>query len=40
VARTVVSGEGAKFWMTVLTDLRNRGIFLVCDGRKACPKSW
>jgi len=29
-------GEGAKFWMSVLTDLRNRGIkdvfFLVCDG--------
>jgi hypothetical protein len=28
-------GEGAKFWMAVLTDLRNRGIndvcFLVCD---------
>ncbi len=29
-------GEGAKFWMAVLTDLKNRGIadviFLVCDG--------
>lgn len=28
-------GEGAKFWMAVLTDLRNRGVkdvfFLVCD---------
>ncbi|WP_345734054.1 IS256 family transposase, partial [Cryptosporangium minutisporangium] len=28
-------GEGAKFWMSVLTDLRNRGVkdvfFLVCD---------
>ncbi len=28
-------GEGAKFWMSVLTDLRNRGLrdvfFLVCD---------
>ena len=31
-------GEGAKFWMSVLTDLRNRGIkdtfFVVCDGLK------
>jgi transposase-like protein len=31
-------GEGAKFWMAVLTDLRNRGIrdafFVVCDGLK------
>ncbi|MBY8871835.1 IS256 family transposase [Micromonospora sp. PLK6-60] len=31
-------GEGAKFWMSVLTDLRNRGVkdvfFLVCDGLK------
>ena len=31
-----VGGEGAKFWMSVLTDLRNRGVrdvfFLVCDG--------
>jgi putative NADH-flavin reductase len=29
-------GEGAKFWMSVLTDIRNRGtkdtFFLVCDG--------
>ena len=29
-------GEGATFWMAVLTDLRNRGVrdvfFLVCDG--------
>jgi transposase-like protein len=34
-------GEGAKFWMAVLTDLRNRGIrdvfFLVCDGLKGLP---
>ena len=34
-------GEGAKFWMSVLTDLRNRGIrdvfFLVCDGLKGLP---
>lgn len=31
-------GEGAKFWMAVLTDLRNRGVkdtfFVVCDGLK------
>jgi transposase-like protein len=31
-------GEGAKFWMAVLTDIRNRGVkdvfFLVCDGLK------
>ena len=36
-------GEGAKFWMAVLTDLRNRGIkdtfFVVCDGLKACLRS-
>jgi putative transposase len=35
-------GEGAKFWMSVLTDLRNRGVrdvfFVVCDGLKASPK--
>jgi transposase-like protein len=34
-------GEGAKFWMTVLTELRNRGIqdtFIVCcDGLKGLP---
>ncbi|MBL7489215.1 IS256 family transposase [Frankia sp. AgB1.9] len=34
-------GEGAKYWMTVLTDLRNRGVadvfFLVCDGLKGLP---
>jgi transposase-like protein len=34
-------GEGAKFWMSVLTELRNRGIsdcFIVCcDGLKALP---
>ncbi len=36
-----VGGEGAKFWMSVLTDLRNRGVrdvfFLVCDGLKGLP---
>ena len=35
-------GEGAKFWMSVLTDLRNRGIkdvfFVVCDGLKGLPE--
>src|SRR5215469_17019630 len=33
--------EGAKFWMSVLTDLRNRGIkdvfFVVCDGLRGLP---
>src|SRR5262249_6456160 len=41
-------GEGAKFWMSVLTDLRNRGVrdvvFVGCDGLKARPevvdKAW
>ncbi len=34
-------GEGAKFWMSVLTEIRNRGVkdvfFLVCDGLKGLP---
>jgi hypothetical protein len=34
-------GEGAKFWMSVLTDLRNRGVketfFVVCDGLNGLP---
>ena len=34
-------GEGAKFWMSVLTDIKNRGVkdtfFLVCDGLKGLP---
>ena len=34
-------GEGAKFWMSVLTDIKNRGvtdtIFLICDGLKGLP---
>jgi hypothetical protein len=33
-------GEGAKFWMSVLTDLKNRGVrdsfFVVCNGLRAC----
>jgi len=35
-------GEGARFWMSVLTGLRNRGVkdvfFLVCDGLKGLPE--
>lgn len=35
-------GEGAKFWMSVLVDCKNRGIkdvfFLVCDGLKGLPE--
>jgi putative transposase len=34
-------GEGAKFWLAVLTDLKNRGVtdtfFVVCDGLKGLP---
>ena len=37
-----IGGEGAKFWMSVLTDLRDRGVkdvfFLVCDGLKGLPE--
>jgi len=36
-------GESAKFWMAVLTDLKNRGVadvfFVVCDGLKGLPNS-
>ena len=36
-------GEGAKFWMTALTELRSRGVgdvFIVCcDGLKGLPES-
>jgi putative transposase len=35
-------GEGARFWMAVLADIRNRGVkdvfFLVCDGLKGLPE--
>ncbi len=35
-------GEGARFWMSVFTDLKNRGVkdvfFLVCDGLKGPPE--
>ena len=34
-------GESAKYWMAVLTDIRNRGVqdvfFVVCDGLKGLP---
>jgi transposase-like protein len=37
------AGESAKFWMNVLTELRNRGVadvfFIVCDGLKGLPDS-
>ena len=37
------AGESAKFWLAVLTDLRNRGVrdvfFVVCDGLKGPPDS-
>jgi putative transposase len=37
-------GEGAKFWLSVPTDLRNRSIkdvfFLVCDGLTGLPEVW
>jgi putative transposase len=35
-------GEGAKFWLSVLTDLKNRGVrdvfSVVCDGLKGLPE--
>src|ERR671935_228263 len=35
--------EGAKFWLAVLTDLKNRGVqdvcMVVCDGLKGLPES-
>jgi putative transposase len=36
-------GEGAKFWLAVLTEIRNRGVqdvcIAVCDGLKGLPKA-
>ena len=36
-------GESAKFWMNVLTEIKNRGVadvfFIVCDGLKGLPDS-
>jgi putative transposase len=38
----IAGGAGAKFWMSVLTDLSNRGVrdvfFVVCDGLKGLPE--
>jgi len=40
--RAGTGDEGAKFWMSVLTDIRNRGVkdvfFLVCDGLNGLPE--
>src|SRR3954452_12397302 len=37
------AGESVKFWLAVLTDLKNRGVsdvfFIVCDGLKGLPDS-
>jgi putative transposase len=36
-------GEGAKFWLSVLTEIKNRGVedvcLVVCDGLKGLPES-
>src|SRR4051795_2368521 len=36
-------GEGAKYWLAVLTDIKNRGVddvcIVVCDGLKGLPES-
>jgi putative transposase len=36
-------GEGAKFWLSVMTEIKNRGVqdvcILVCDGLKGLPES-
>jgi putative transposase len=35
-------GEGAKYWLRVLSEIKNRGVadvfFLVCDGLKGLPE--
>ena len=40
-AGTPGDGEGAKYWLAVLTELKNRGVldtmFVVCDGLKGLP---
>lgn len=40
-AGTAGDGESAKFWLSVLTEIKNRGagdvFFLVCDGLKGLP---
>ena len=39
---TGTGGEGAKFWMSMLVDLKNRGVrdvfFLVCDSLIGLPE--
>jgi putative transposase len=41
--RAGTGGEGAKFWMSVLTDIRSRGVrdvfFVVCDGLEGLPEA-
>jgi putative transposase len=36
-------GEGAKFWLSVLTEIKNRGVedvcITVCDGLKGLPQA-
>jgi len=42
-AGTSGAGESAKFWLGILTELKNRGVvdifYLVCDGLKGMPDS-
>ena len=42
-AGTAGHGESAKFWMSVLAEIKNRGVadvfFIVCDGLKGLPDS-
>lgn len=42
-AGTAGHGESAKYWMTVLAELKNRGVadtfFIICDGLKGLPDS-
>ena len=37
------AGKGAKFWLTVLSELKSRGVadvcFVVCDGLKGLPEA-
>lgn len=39
----MTAGEGAKFWLAVLTDVKNRGVadvcMVVCDGLRGLPES-
>jgi len=42
-AGTPGAGESSKFWISILTELKNRGVadifYLVCDGLKGMPDS-